>query len=272
MRPECFSDLDKVFPISEEGLRTVPEGCLACEYHLECLKEALNTPKALSLKEEKILRSEDPVVLKRLKLWSLKKEVAKKNPRESSLLFNLSKIPKLIFHPGKFYQVQREVPWVEALSFGLLWGGVGSMLGYFWQVLLVGGSLPELGPFYEGQGIGNHYLHLGLLIPLLVVLEICLTSLLWHLSLSLVGANRGGFVSTFMGVSTSQGVMILGLVPILGPMVSQLWKFWVQIVAMKSLHETTYGRIFLSFIVLVFFAIGLLVSIGGIVAYLLIKG
>lgn len=45
MRPDCFADIDTVFPVGADGLRQSPPGCLACEVKVECLKTALNTPR-----------------------------------------------------------------------------------------------------------------------------------------------------------------------------------------------------------------------------------
>ncbi len=42
--PECFGDLETVFPLGPDGLRASPPGCLACESKTECLKQALKTP------------------------------------------------------------------------------------------------------------------------------------------------------------------------------------------------------------------------------------
>jgi len=39
--PECFSDIDIVFPIQTNGLRMSPENCMACAHKTVCLKEAL---------------------------------------------------------------------------------------------------------------------------------------------------------------------------------------------------------------------------------------
>ena len=53
--PECFADMDKVFPMGPEGLRVAPEECLACVHKTGCLKAALEKEheKAVTPKSER---------------------------------------------------------------------------------------------------------------------------------------------------------------------------------------------------------------------------
>ena len=49
MRPDCFADIDTVFPQGANGLRQSPPGCLACGLKVECLKTALKTPRGTAV-------------------------------------------------------------------------------------------------------------------------------------------------------------------------------------------------------------------------------
>jgi len=74
---ECFGDLDKVFPPGEDGLRAVPSECLGCEDRTQCLKEALNTPKGISLRMERLAQAEEHGLVGKLKRWSRRKALSR---------------------------------------------------------------------------------------------------------------------------------------------------------------------------------------------------
>lgn len=40
-RPECYANLDRVFPLGPEGLRVAPDDCLVCFHKTDCLRDAL---------------------------------------------------------------------------------------------------------------------------------------------------------------------------------------------------------------------------------------
>lgn len=47
-RPECFADMNKVFPMGPDGLRVAPVECLACAFKTDCLKTALDRERELA--------------------------------------------------------------------------------------------------------------------------------------------------------------------------------------------------------------------------------
>jgi hypothetical protein len=77
-RPSCFGDLDIVFPESEDGLRSSPETCLACEHKTACLRLAMQGKAGLKLREKHIDRSYDAGMVGFLERWSKKKEIHRK--------------------------------------------------------------------------------------------------------------------------------------------------------------------------------------------------
>ncbi len=57
--PPCFGELDKVFPMLENGLRQTPESCFFhCPVKTRCLKQAMASRDGASVEEELIDRSE----------------------------------------------------------------------------------------------------------------------------------------------------------------------------------------------------------------------
>ncbi|MBW1740163.1 MAG: hypothetical protein JRJ42_03390 [Deltaproteobacteria bacterium] len=52
--PECFGQLDTVFPVGEEGIRTSPPECMKCPHAKSCLQAAMRSPEGLKLQEQKV--------------------------------------------------------------------------------------------------------------------------------------------------------------------------------------------------------------------------
>ena len=71
--PECFGQLETVFPIGEEGMRTSPPGCMQCPKAKSCLQAALRSSEGLKLQEEKLDRAYEHGLIGKVERWSKKK-------------------------------------------------------------------------------------------------------------------------------------------------------------------------------------------------------
>ncbi|MBF0449358.1 MAG: hypothetical protein HQK75_01505 [Candidatus Magnetomorum sp.] len=72
--PECFSDMDTVFPMTETGLRMSPQTCMACEQKTLCLREAIqNGQKGVDVQQENVDRAYQSGVIGFWSRWSRKK-------------------------------------------------------------------------------------------------------------------------------------------------------------------------------------------------------
>lgn len=77
--PDCFGDLNKVFPMGENGLRETPEECFYhCPVKTRCLKRAMGTDKGVQVEEELIERSSKAGLMNFFERWSRKKQVHRK--------------------------------------------------------------------------------------------------------------------------------------------------------------------------------------------------
>lgn len=76
--PHCYGQLEKVFPVSSEGLREVRDLCWNCALRVECLRQAMADPQQhRAISEERARRDAAPAggVAGFLQRWSrLKKE------------------------------------------------------------------------------------------------------------------------------------------------------------------------------------------------------
>lgn len=74
-RPDCFADLDTVFPMRSDGLRVTPVNCLQCTHKTLCLRTAMGRRQGLTVREEMIDRAYRGGVTGFFQRWSQKKSI-----------------------------------------------------------------------------------------------------------------------------------------------------------------------------------------------------
>ncbi len=78
-KPDCFGILDKVFPMTEKGLRQTPDDCYyQCPVKTACLKQAMATKDGGQVEEEIIERSTKAGAMNFFERWSRKKQLHNK--------------------------------------------------------------------------------------------------------------------------------------------------------------------------------------------------
>ena len=73
--PDCFGQLDTVFPKAKDGLRHTPEECLDCPEKVECLRTAVQGKNGVVVREEKLDRAYASGHIGFLERWSRKKKI-----------------------------------------------------------------------------------------------------------------------------------------------------------------------------------------------------
>jgi hypothetical protein len=86
--PDCFGDIETVFPPGKNGLRNSPIACMACVFKTECLRAAMKAREGLVVREEQVDRAYDSGMMGFFERWSRKKTLhrirqAKSNKDES---------------------------------------------------------------------------------------------------------------------------------------------------------------------------------------------
>ncbi|MCF6248385.1 MAG: hypothetical protein L3J69_13650 [Desulfobacula sp.] len=77
--PECFGQLEKVFPMADNGLRQTPDDCFyQCPVKTKCLQRAMGTKDGVKLEEEIIERGSKAGVINFFERWSRKKQLHRK--------------------------------------------------------------------------------------------------------------------------------------------------------------------------------------------------
>ena len=157
----------------------------------------------------------------------------------------------------------------EPLAFGLLIGSLGSMFGLFWQILMLSGTIKKYGENFLGQfAIGIIFLLILVFIPLFVIASMFIYSGVLHVLLLLTKAGGNGFVATFRVVAYSQAAQAWSMVPFLGTWIGGFWQMIIQIVGLREIHETSFLRVIVAFLIPVFFV--LFLAVGVVIAAFLI--
>ncbi|MEW6668508.1 MAG: YIP1 family protein [Thermodesulfobacteriota bacterium] len=138
----------------------------------------------------------------------------------------------------------------EPLAYGLLTGSLGTMVGFFWQFLWMSGAVYSLiGRALEGISMELVFAACLILSPLYVFVMIYLVSLFLHACLLLVRAGKNGFQATFRVIAYSQGTQVLAFIPFVGGAAGLVWQCVVQMIGLREIHEVSYGRIILAFLI-----------------------
>jgi hypothetical protein len=148
----------------------------------------------------------------------------------------------------------------EPLAFGVMTGSIGSMLTLFWQSLIAGGLMILGLSFFSNYAVGFIFLLMILVIPLMVTVGIFLYSGVLHLLLLMVRGGGNGFEATFRVVSYSQAVQVLGVIPFVGGFIGGIWQLIIQVIGLREIHETSYLRVIMAFLIPVFVLIVLILA------------
>jgi hypothetical protein len=76
--PECFGELETVFPETKDGLRNTPDACLKCMHKTQCLRSAMRGAGGVKVREEIVDRAYDSGMMSFIERWSKKKELKRK--------------------------------------------------------------------------------------------------------------------------------------------------------------------------------------------------
>ena len=91
---------------------------------------------------------------------------------------------------------------------------------------------------------------------------ICVTSLIVHLLLTVVGGARKGFEATFRAVCYSQATQFWALIPYVGGLIASLWLVVVQFIGIREIHEVSYTRVLIAFLIPVVLVVAVLLAVG----------
>lgn len=136
----------------------------------------------------------------------------------------------------------------EPFAYGLLSGVAGAMCGLFWQFLIMSGSIQSL---IQLDSIGMALVFAAVLLLAIpyVLVVLLLTSLALHGCLIIVRDGRNGFEATFRVVAYSQATQVLSFIPLVGGVAAFIWLFVVQVIGLREIHNTSYGKIIFAYLI-----------------------
>ena len=81
-KKDCFGILDRVFPLSDKGLREIVSECFDCSDRIHCLKEALKTKEGIEMRANILDRVPANGLVNKIRRWSQKKELNRLSEEE----------------------------------------------------------------------------------------------------------------------------------------------------------------------------------------------
>jgi hypothetical protein len=158
-------------------------------------------------------------------------------------------IKAMMFSPTNIFSTMTvRGGWREPLAFGLLVGSIGSMCSFFWDFLIASSGFIK--PFWGiSASINSPLLFLLFIVfsPLLVTINLIISSTIIHGLLLVVRDGKNRFEATFRVVAYSQATMVWNIIPFVGGPIGWVWRIIVYIIGLKETHKTSYGRIILAF-------------------------
>jgi len=157
----------------------------------------------------------------------------------------------VIFSPKSMFSTMTvKGGWREPLAFGLLVGSISVMIAFFWEFMIAtSGFLKPLWGVSISLSSPIIFLSFIFLSPLLVTIDLFISSFIIHVLLVLVRGGKNGFEATFRVVAYSQATRLWSIIPFIGSPVGWVWRTIVQIIGLKEAHEISYVRIVAAFLI-----------------------
>ena len=150
----------------------------------------------------------------------------------------------------------------EPLAFGLLVSCLGAMIGFFWEFLILSGGLLSLAePLFGQLTAALVFLSVIVIIPVFVTLVMFIYSGILHLLLRILRAGQNGFEASFRVVSYSQAAQVWSLIPFFGGLIAGIWQIIVQIIGLRKMHDTSYLRVIIAFLIPLAFIFLLVITV-----------
>jgi len=162
-------------------------------------------------------------------------------------------VKSVLFSPNKLFRTMTFQGGIyEPFAFGLLLGSIGTMFGFFWQFLIMSGTLQSMIQELLGLTTLNRILLFIIIVsPLFVTITMFITSVITHGCLLIVRGGKNGFEGTFRVVAFSQTAQIMGLIPLVGGIIGLIWHIIILIIGIKEIHEVSYLKVFIAILILV---------------------
>ncbi len=163
----------------------------------------------------------------------------------------IATVTRVMLSPARFFQTMPMGGFGKPLVFYIIVAELQVLVQLFWAMLGVGSSLggeESVGGF---GGMGMSTLLFVLATPFFLTIGIFLGSGIMHLCLRIVRAASQGYEGTFRAVSYGYAPMVLGVIPVVGPIIGVIWAMVTTIIGYMAIHSAGLGRVLMAFGVLI---------------------
>ena len=105
------------------------------------------------------------------------------------------------------------------------------------------------------------FIALVVIAPVFAAIGIFFPAALYHLCLKILGGANNGFEATFRAVCYGSSAQFLGVIPIVGSVVAGVWCLILNIIGLKEIHKTSFGKAILAVMLPVFICCGFIVLV-----------
>lgn len=150
----------------------------------------------------------------------------------------LGTLQQSLFKPQEFFaRMPIQGGMLNPLLFGLIVGSVGAMVSY------LAGLVMDHHPFMiNTRFTGAMSIVVALSIPVFVAIGILAGAVLLHVALFMLGGARQPFEATFRIVAYASGPDLISAVPMIGWVITLIWKFYITVIGVKEVHGLTTGK------------------------------
>ncbi len=136
--------------------------------------------------------------------------------------------------PAFFRDIRDDGGWTQPLTYALILETLGSLIGYGWSLAfgsanLVSGTSPGPSPLLIAA------------IPIFALMVVIVWAGAIHLTLVILGGAGKRYEATLRIISYSSATEILAVIPLIGGIVSLIWKLYLVVYGIKEAHSTTTG-------------------------------
>ncbi len=150
-------------------------------------------------------------------------------------------INQTLFHPSDFFRyMPRSGGQMLPVLYSLILGIIGAIFG------LLSEFFAESPVMTHGNLVRNMAISSILVLPLLIVFEVYVGSLILHLSMIVFGARKENFTTTLKIISYSSSPNIFYGVPFIGWLVAAAWSLWITVVGIRVTGGVSLGRAILA--------------------------
>ncbi len=158
-------------------------------------------------------------------------------------------LKSVMTQPTEFYQkLNPKENAGSAIGFAVLSGTIAVIFSILWQIPFQMLNFATMGTRNPGAAAIPMVFTIGMLFvymifsPLLVLIGLFITTAITHFTLWIVGGANKSFETTLRVVGYAMGISTLCVIPFCGGMIAGIWQIVVEIIGLKEVHDTTFGK------------------------------